>query len=78
MSTSFTTSTKARSSLTISCPQCHSTKIVKKGRRATHHDDRQRYGCRACGHLFIAQVTKLSSDPVTLIIEAVSRRNLGR
>jgi hypothetical protein len=26
----------------------------------------------------IAQVTKLSSDPVTLIIEAVSRRNLGR
>jgi hypothetical protein len=45
--------------------------------RQTLHDLRQRYGCNACGHTFINQVTKHSGYPVKLMMEAISHYNLG-
>jgi transposase-like protein len=69
--------TSTKPNPTVVCPSCHATRVIKKGLRKTIHDTRQRYGCRACGHTFIAQVTKHSSYPVKLIMEAISRYNLG-
>jgi hypothetical protein len=45
--------------------------------RKTRYDVRQRYGCNACGCTFTAGVTKRSSYPVKLIMEGISRYNLG-
>ncbi len=59
------------------CPRCGSKRTTKKGTRPTRHEKRQRYGCRACGHTFINQVTKHSRYPVKLIMEGITFYNRG-
>lgn len=59
------------------CPRCDSKRTTKKGMRTTRHEKRQRYGCRACGHTFINQVTKHSRYPVKLIMEGITFYNRG-
>jgi len=59
------------------CPECRAKAVIKKGRRATRHEARQRWGCTRCGHTFINQVTKHSPYPVKVIMEALCRYNLG-
>jgi hypothetical protein len=51
--------------------------VIKKGTRNTRHEARQRWGCNACGHTFTNLVTKHSSYPVKVIMEAICRYNLG-
>jgi PD-(D/E)XK nuclease superfamily len=59
------------------CPRCHATDVLKKGRRKTRHEARQRWGCNRCGHTFTNLVTKHSPYPVKVIMEAMCRYNLG-
>jgi PD-(D/E)XK nuclease superfamily len=59
------------------CPHCRAKAVIKKGRRTTRHESRQRWGCTHCGHSFINQVTKHSPYPVKVIMEAIGRYNLG-
>jgi hypothetical protein len=51
--------------------------VIKKGTRRTRHEARQRWGCNACGHTFINQVSKHSPYPVKVIMEAIGRYNLA-
>lgn len=51
--------------------------MTKKGKRKTRHDVRQRYKCAACRRLFVKEAAEHSSYPVKLIMEGVSRYNLG-
>ena len=55
------------------CPRCRAKDVIKKGRRTTRHEARQRWGCNRCGHTFINQVTKHSPYPVKVIMEAICR-----
>jgi hypothetical protein len=59
------------------CPRCHAQDVIKKGRRKTRHEARQRWGCNRCGHTFTNLVTKHSPYPVKVIMEAIYRYNLG-
>jgi hypothetical protein len=59
------------------CPRCRAKRVIKKGTRRTRHEARQRWGCNACGHTFINQITKHSRYPVKLIMEGIGRYNLG-
>jgi PD-(D/E)XK nuclease superfamily len=59
------------------CPRCRFKDVIKKGRRKTRHEQRQRWGCNLCGHTFTNLVTKHSPYPVRVIMEAMCRYNLG-
>jgi transposase-like protein len=59
------------------CPRCRAKAVIKKGRRKTRHEARQRWGCTRCGHTFTNLVTKRSPYPVKVIMEAIGRYNLG-
>src|SRR2546428_10140160 len=59
------------------CPRCRAKDVISRGRRNTRHEARQRWGCIACGHTFINQVTKHSRYPVKVIMEGICRYNLG-
>ena len=59
------------------CPRCRAKDVIKKGRRKTRHETRQRWGCNRCGHTFTNLVTKHSPYPVKVIMEAICRYNLG-
>ena len=59
------------------CPRCLAKAVIKKGRRITRHEARQRWGCTRCGHTFTNLVTKHSPYPVKVIMEAMCRYNLG-
>jgi hypothetical protein len=59
------------------CPRCRAKAVIKKGRRTTRHEARQRWGCTRCGHTFINLVTKHSPYPVKVIMEAIGHYNLG-
>jgi hypothetical protein len=59
------------------CPRCRATDVIKKGRRNTRHETRQRWGCNRCGYTFTNLVTKHSPYPVKVIMEAICRYNLG-
>jgi PD-(D/E)XK nuclease superfamily len=59
------------------CPRCRAKAVIKKGRRKTRHEARQRWGCNRCGHTFTNLVTKHSPYPVKVIMEAIGRYNLG-
>lgn len=61
----------------LSCPQCGSKKIKKKGKRHTRYEDRQRYGCNKCGHTFIREVTEHARYPFKLSMESISFYNPG-
>jgi len=58
------------------CPRCHAKNVIKKGRRKTRHEARQRWGCNRCGHSFTNLVTKHSPYPVKVTMEAICRYNL--
>ena len=59
------------------CPRCRAKAVIKKGRRKTRHEARQRWGCTRCGHTFTNLGTKHSPYPVKVIMEAIGRYNLG-
>jgi hypothetical protein len=58
-------------------PRCQAKYVIKKGRRKTRHEARQRWGCNRCGHTFTNPVTKHSLYPIKVIMEAICRYNLG-
>jgi transposase-like protein len=59
------------------CPRCRAKEVIKQGTRTTRHEARQRWGCTACGHTFINQVTQHSRYPVKVIMGGICRYNLG-
>ena len=61
----------------VSCPECGSTRIVKKGRRQNKFGKIQRYKCKSCGKSFSLRELKGRVYPAKLIMEAVSLFNRG-
>lgn len=77
MATSHINTSTPQHPASPACPHCGSKRTKKKGKRKTRYEERQRYGCNACGHTFINQVIKHSRYPVKLIMDAISFYNLG-
>jgi len=57
----------------VTCPECSSARIVKKGRRKNKFGQVQRYKCKSCGRSFSFKELKGKVYPVKVIMEAVRR-----
>jgi transposase-like protein len=60
------------------CPRCRAKRVIKKGTRRTRHEARQRWGCNACGHTFINQITKSLSKNFCSLEYNVGTRELEK
>jgi len=67
--------------ISLSCPHCHSQKIVKNG---SIHNGKKKYRCKTCGRQFIENPTKKYIDDQTkeiidrLLLERISLRGIAR
>ena len=61
----------------VTCPECTSARIVKKGRRKNKFGQVQRYKCKSCGRSFSFKELKGKVYPAKVIMEAVSLFNRG-
>ncbi len=61
----------------VTCPECGSTRIIKKGRRKNKFGQIQRYKCKSCERGFSFRGLKGRVYPAKLIMEAVSLFNRG-
>ena len=59
----------------VTCPECGSTRIIKKGRRKNKFGQIQRYKCKSCERGFSLRGLKGRVYPAKLIMEAVSLFN---
>jgi len=59
----------------VTCPECSSARIVKKGRRKNKFGQVQRYKCKSCGRSFSFKELKGKIYPAKVIMEAVSLFN---
>jgi transposase-like protein len=37
------------------CRKCHSRRVIKSGFRISKNGEKQRYQCKACGHVWVAK-----------------------
>ena len=51
------------------CPECHSTKLIKRGIRKNQYTAKQRYSCKKCGKRFVLdQFKRFKGDAKTIAL----------
>jgi insertion element IS1 protein InsB len=67
--------------LPLTCPSCHSQKVVKNGRI---HNGKQNHKCQACGRQFVEDPQQKRIDPATkdlidkLLLEKIPLAGIAR
>jgi len=61
----------------LPCPVCHSTYVIKKGKRRNRLQFIQLYQCGECGRRFTGNPGRNKSYPLKYILEALSTYHLG-
>jgi len=61
----------------ITCPECNSDTIIKKGKKKNIHQTLQRYKCKDCNKTFTLTPIKGTTYPLRIILKTISTYNLG-
>jgi|TARA_Y100000310_G_scaffold218976_1_gene220362 transposase-like protein len=61
----------------ITCKNCSSTSIVKRGFAKNKLQNLQKYQCKGCSRIFTLEQTKGKTYPTKIILQAISTYNLG-
>lgn len=61
----------------ISCKNCNSSNIVKRGFAKNKLQTLQKYQCKGCSSIFITQQNKGKTYPLKIILNSISTYNLG-
>lgn|SRR3989344_1176119 len=63
--------------INLSCTNCNSKNIIKKGLKENKFQVIQRYKCKNCEKYFTLQNSKNTTYPIAIIIKGISLYNLG-
>ena len=61
----------------ITCKNCNSTNIIKRGFARNKLQNLQKYQCKDCSSIFTTEQTKGKTYPMKIILQAISTYNLG-